>query len=112
MELTFAGLQTANRERGVEWVQDATTKPGLEFATIEMGGETGELLNKVKKYLRYTYGMPGGDPSMEPIADELGDVVICASLLANKLDLDLADCVARKFNKTSDKHGFTVKLPV
>lgn len=125
--LTFDQLQDANRERGAEWTKGATSKPGLEFATIELGGEVGELpealieatvfaarvgrvQNHAKKRLRFEHGMPGGVESLEALEDELADAVICCSLLVNKLDIDLGRVVARKFNKTSEKHGFKTML--
>lgn len=83
----------------------------LEFSAIELGGETGELLNKIKKYLRFKAGMVGGEDNLEDVADELGDVAICCSLLAIQLGISLGDVTARKFNKTSEKHGFPVTLP-
>lgn len=107
MSLTFAELQLANKKRAEYWTNGGPS-PGLEFSVIELGGEVGELLNEVKKLLRFRNGMVGGKDNMQDIADELGDVVVCCSLLANKLGMDLGDITARKFNKTSDKHGFPV----
>ena len=111
--LTFDALQDANRERGKVWGKGQDI-PVL-FNAVELGGECGELLNAIKKAERYKLGMPGGvsfGQSMQDIADELGDVVICCSLLANKLGIDLGAATARKFNKTSEKHGFPQRLPV
>jgi len=126
MTLTFDQLQQANKDRAVHW-RGGGKSPGVESNIIELGGEAGELLeammlavevaaktgkvlNESKKYLRHVNGMVGGKDNLDDVADELGDVVICCSLLANKLGLDLAEITARKFNKTSDKHGFPVKL--
>jgi hypothetical protein len=99
--LTFAGLQTrANAERGAEWVQAATTKPGLEFnATIELGGEIGRTLEQSQEVSAiHVGGMAGacrsGNDASNPVADELGDVVICAESARQQARyLDLADCV-------------------
>lgn len=104
-KLSFDTLQALTEERGKLWGD-----PGAEFHFIEMGGEAGEALNKFKKLLRHRKGMVGGCPDLEPIADELGDVVICAALCAIDLGLDLGEIVARKFNKTSEKHGFPQRL--
>jgi NTP pyrophosphatase (non-canonical NTP hydrolase) len=65
----------------------------------------------LKKNIRAQLDMPGGSFDLTPTEDELGDVVICCSLLANRLGINLGDVVARKFNKTSNKHGFCVLLP-
>lgn len=109
-QLTLAELQRASTERGVAW-RNGQPSLSLEFAVIELGGEAGELLDATKKYLRQMYGMKGAGP-LSDVLDELADVVICCSLLANKLEIDLADAVARKFNATSVKHGFPQRLPV
>lgn len=110
--ISFEGLNVANATRAPEW----GGKPAsIEFKAIELGGEAGECLNKVKKYLRNVEGMVGGvnlDTTREEVADELGDVVICADLLAEKLGINLGEAVMRKFNKTSDKHGFTTKFAI
>lgn len=125
--LTFSDLQEANRVRGEEWTKGAASKPGTEFAVIELGGEAGELVEAVidaaqiaaavgklqnwaKKQLRFDHGMPGGVEALQNIAEEGADVVICVSLLFNKLKLDLGDAVQAKFNKTSAKHGFKTTL--
>jgi hypothetical protein len=37
-------------------------------------------------------------------------VIISAELIAAHLGIDLWACVVDKFNKTSDKHGFPIKM--
>lgn len=126
--LQFDELQDANRERGKIWGKGQEI-PYL-FNAVELGGETGELvealeiglhaaasagktLNAVKKYYRGEIGIAGGvevEKSLDGIRDELGDVVICCSLLANKLGIDLGAATKAKFNKTSDKYGLPTKL--
>jgi NTP pyrophosphatase (non-canonical NTP hydrolase) len=108
-DLTFEKLQHYNHMRGLEWTK-GEEGPGLEFNVIELGGEGGVLQNEIKKMLRFKHGMAGGKDCLNDVADELADVVICCSILANTLNLDLGHCVVDKFNKTSDKHGFSVKL--
>jgi len=103
--MTIEQLQEANRVRGEKW-----GRPGLEFSAIELGGESGEVLNAVKKYIRFKNGMAGGVESLEPIEEELADVVICASLMSNDLNINLTEAIRRKFNKTSEKHGFPDRL--
>jgi len=105
--LTFAQLAAASSNREIEWGTEGST---LEFRTIEMAGEAGELCNQIKKYIRAREGFVGGVPNLEPVADELADVVITCQLLASKLGINLGLSVIRKFDKTSDKHGFKTKL--
>lgn len=121
----FSELQQANKDRAAYWTTGGKS-PGPEFSVIELGGEIGELKqalddlighflvmqNPIKKNIRELLGMAGGSSEVTQSQDELGYVVICCSLLANKLGWDLGEITARKFNKTSDKHGFPVKLAV
>jgi len=119
--LNFFNLRKSNLERGVEW-RGTSGSPlptgkiqSVLFASNELGGETGELQNKIKKFARLIFCMPGsGNLTYEEhkrgIEDELADVVICADLLAIQFGIDLGEVVARKFNETSDKHGFESKI--
>lgn len=103
--LSFVELRDANNRRCEIWGEKS-----VEFSAIELGGETGEFLNEIKKLSRFQSGMAGGKNDPEAVADELADVVICADLCGRKLGIDLDAAVRRKFNKTSDKHGFEIKL--
>lgn len=103
--LTFAELAVITEARGKRWGE-----VDKEFRAIELGGEAGEALNAVKKRIRYERGMPGGVESLEPIEDELGDVVISAQNLAVEFGIDLAAAIRKKFNKTSEQHGFPERL--
>jgi NTP pyrophosphatase (non-canonical NTP hydrolase) len=101
----------------------------------ELAGETGELCNELKKLLRFDrkHGLRMAYPGqsfdfmlehggtgaadhversaiIERIRNELGDVVICASLIAAQFGIDLEQATIDKFNATSDKIGSAVKL--
>ena len=104
MSLNLEDLRYANTKRCRKW--DVNGSHTIEFATIELAGEVGEVCNNVKKYLRATSGMVGGLVDCGNLADELADVIICVDLLAAKFDIDLSKAVVAKFNKTSVKHGF------
>lgn len=108
--LTFYKLQKANIRRGLEWTKDCDVKPGLSFAGLELAGEAGEACNAIKKRVRWELGMPGGVEDLQNVKEELADVVICASLVANKLGIDLGMAVRDKFNATSIKHNFKERL--
>ena len=107
--LDLRRLREANRERAEHWRNGAPPTP-VDFDRIELAGEAGELLNEVKKLMSAVLGLLGEKPDTTGAQEELGDVVICADLLADKLGIDLAEAVRGKFDKTSDKHGFPVKL--
>lgn len=100
-------LRDKNTTRAGEW--DASQLP-VTFVSTELAGEVGEACNEVKKLERHRVGIPGGKDSTLDLAEELADVIICTDLLAARYDIDLGDAVARKFNKTSDKHGFKTRF--
>jgi len=113
MTIKFEDLRKANASRGVEWCGRPNSIEDLEFCAIELGGETGEALDAVKKYLRDLKGFiggVGGKEGLQDIADELGDVVISADRLAETLGIDLGKAVQDKFNKTTEKHGLETTL--
>lgn len=101
-------LRRANVARDREWAKGGDL--GLAFHTIELGGECGELLNKIKKVLREEMGLPGSRTTKEEIETEMGDVLICLDLVAMKLGVDLNLSVCRAFNEKSEGMGFTTRL--
>lgn len=106
--LSFRKLRAANVTRQQEW-------PGYEntdttFKALEVCGEAGELAEAIKKLVRAERGIAGNTASLEAVADELGDVIISADLLAAHLGIDLAAATARKYNKTSIKYGLKSRL--
>lgn len=101
----FHSLVAASAERQKLWGDKDPM-----FAAVELGGECGEALNVVKKLERERLGMAGSRATVEDLADELGDIVICAEILARKYGIDLMQATARKFNKTSRKMGFPIEM--
>ncbi len=101
----YGSLREANAARQKLW----GAKDPM-FAAVELAGEVGEALNVVKKLERERLGMAGSRATKQDLADELGDVAICLDLLAASLGVDLERATAEKFNKTSAKMGFPVKL--
>ncbi|OLP56789.1 hypothetical protein BJF92_12005 [Rhizobium rhizosphaerae] len=82
----------------------------MSFRAIELAGEAGEALNVVKKLERERQGWAGSRATLEQLAEELADVVICADLLALAAGIDLAVAVPRKFNATSEKVGLATRI--
>lgn len=122
MPLTFDTLRLANARRGAQWDGKPATLDDLSFRAMELGGESGEaaeamlhllaatgkVQNVAKKLVREVTGRMGGITVVEAraaLADELGDVVICADRVAELLNIDLGAATAAKFDKTSRKHG-------
>lgn len=104
-DLTFGALRAANEERQKLWCEGGDPKPDLSFRGVELAGEVGEALNVVKKLERERHGWRGSRASIEDLASEIADVIICADLLAEAAGIDLAAAVAEKFNATSEKVG-------
>lgn len=106
-------LREANQDRQNLWdPQDILGGQtiGALFRSNEMVGEAGEAANEVKKLVRESMGIKGSRTSVQKLADELADVIICVDLVANIYDIDLIEAVTHKFNETSDKVGFDIKL--
>lgn len=113
--LMFTSLRDANVARQKEWFgsSDSHTSTDILFRAVELGGEVGEALNKVKKLAREMRGAVGTRASIDEIADELADVIVCVDLLAISLSIDdLRRRVGVKFNATSEKYGLSTRLSV
>lgn len=104
-------LWSANLQRDKEW--NPQKKISLSFRGMELAGEVGELLNELKKLERQQLRLVGSPPDNENLMEELGDVMICLSLICMHLHISPAEFIAatrKKFNKTSDERGLTIKL--
>ncbi len=116
-ELDFTTLRTANRLRQLE----RNPAVGIKIWTLRdwvlaLIGEAGELCNIVKKLQRIDIDDPATHEREAPyllgeMADELGDVVIYADLLAERAGIDLGAAVARKFNQNSAELKLDTVLP-
>jgi NTP pyrophosphatase (non-canonical NTP hydrolase) len=104
----FRTLREANIARGIEW-QGEVELPA-SFWGVEMAGEVGEACNVIKKLERERLGVRGSRDTVEHLAEELADVVICADLVARHYGINLDQAVARKFNATSEKVGLKTRL--
>jgi NTP pyrophosphatase (non-canonical NTP hydrolase) len=122
-------LRRANIERAPDFHAGGIMDWSPAERGNELAGETGELCNELKKLLRLHRSAgafmpaPGVVPNVlnpderaqhkafvAKIRNELGDVVICASLIAAQFGIDLEAATRDKFNATSDKIGSAVKL--
>lgn len=122
--LNLHELQSKNEQRAKEWSKNQTAPVPLSFNGLELVGEIGEaftemlrlvqvgmnLANTIKKHERTNLGLIGGTADLDNLQKEIGDVVICCSLIARKLNFSLSEAVIEKFNTTSDKHKFKTKL--
>lgn len=101
-------LREANRSRQAEW--DSQGKLSLSYLGNAIAGEVGEACNVIKKLDREALGLRGSRASMSELAEELADVVIYIDILAERCGIDLELAIVEKFNKTSEKYGFGVRM--
>lgn len=101
-------LRAANRARQAEW--DPGDQLTLAYRGNELAGEVGEACNVIKKLERERLGIAGSRDTIEHLAEELADVVICADLIAMAAGIDLDAAVREKFNATSKKVGLRTRL--
>jgi len=108
--VSLEDLRAANISRAKEWHGDENT-PSIEYRFMELAGEVGEACNAQKKRQRTAMGIRGGtEDNLDHIKEELADVLICLDLVAMDLGIDLGDAVRKKFNKTSEKYGLSVRM--
>lgn len=77
---TYKKLREANEARQREW--DSGNAISLMYRCNELAGEVGEVCNIIKKLERERLGIVGSRATVDELADELADVVICCDLLA------------------------------
>lgn len=99
--LDFESLELAQRLRQKVWDPEGNSMNLRLYRAVELGGEAGELLNVVKKLERERLGLRGSRDTKEHLEQELGDVVICAQLLAMCYGVDLGAAVRKTFNNKS-----------
>lgn len=76
----------------------------LEYPTLGLAGEAGEVANVVKKIQRDHAGVLT-DEVRTKLKDELGDVLWYISACADELGLTLDDVAAYNVNKLAKRHG-------
>lgn len=101
-------LRDANAARQKEWDKDG----GIDAAYRgnELAGEVGEACNVIKKLERERRGIRGSRDTVDHLAEELADIVICVDLIAMGYGIDLDKAVREKFNATSEKVGLATRL--
>jgi len=101
-------LRAANIVRDPEFDPDGLITPS--FRGNELAGEAGEACNVIKKLERDRLNLRGSRATIDQLAEELGDVIICVDLIAMEYGIDLAKAVREKFNKTSAKLGLAPRI--
>jgi NTP pyrophosphatase (non-canonical NTP hydrolase) len=106
--IALADLRRANVTRQKEW--DAFDQLTLAYRGNELAGEVGEACNVIKKLERERLGIKGSRDTVEHLAEELADVIICTDLIAMQAGIDLSSAVIAKFNASSEKVGLKTRL--
>ncbi len=76
----------------------------LEYPTLGLAGEAGEVANIVKKIQR-DHGGTITDETRLKLKDELGDVLWYISACADELGLTLGEIAEFNVNKLAKRHG-------
>ena len=76
----------------------------LEYPTLGLAGEAGEVANVVKKIQR-DHGGIINDQIRTKLKDELGDVLWYISACADELGLTLAEIAEYNVDKLAKRHG-------
>lgn len=117
MMINLGGLRDfakLNRARSDKWHPAGLNSWSLSDWAVALAGETGELCNVIKKLNRSRDGLIGNNvPDSElsaQMADEIADVFCYLDLLAQAAGLELDECVRIKFNKVSERNGFSERI--
>lgn len=101
-------LRAANLARQAEW--DAGNQLTAAYRGNELAGEVGEACNAIKKLERERLGIRGSRDTIEHLAEELADVLICVDLIAAHYGIDMDRALESKFNATSNANGLSTRL--
>lgn len=101
-------LRECNLARQREW--DPDDRITIEYRGNELAGEVGEACNVIKKLARERLGIRGSRATLDQLAEELADAIICADLIAMQAGVNLDAAVRRKFNATSEKYNLRTRM--
>jgi NTP pyrophosphatase (non-canonical NTP hydrolase) len=99
MHLTFEEYQTAARQTALY----PKRLQNLEYPTLGLAGEAGEVANIVKKIQR-DCGGEITDDTRARLKDELGDVLWYISACADELHLTLSEIAEFNVEKLAKRH--------
>jgi NTP pyrophosphatase (non-canonical NTP hydrolase) len=99
MKLTFEEYQ----RQASETAMYPKRLQNLEYPTLGLTGEAGEVANVVKKIQR-DFGGKITDEIRAKLKDELGDVLWYISACADELDLTLEEVAEFNINKLARRH--------
>ena len=75
----------------------------LEYLTLRLTGEAGEIANKVKKFIRDGASKEEYIAKRVEIGYEIGDVMWYCAVLAEELDMNLGHIMEKNLEKLADR---------
>ena len=75
----------------------------LEYLTLGLAGEAGEISNKVKKLIRDGADREDYHAKLNAIGHELGDVLWYCAMLAKEVDMNLGRIMEDNLDKLADR---------
>jgi len=75
----------------------------LEYLTLGLAGEAGEIANKVKKLIRDGADREDYHAKLNAIGHELGDVLWYCAMLAREVDMNLGRIMKDNLEKLADR---------
>ena len=104
MKLSFAEYQTNAKQTALY----PNRLKNLEYPTLGLAGEAGEVANIVKKIQR-DFGGEITDEIRAKLKDELGDVLWYISACADELGLTLSEIAEFNIEKLAKRHNRKTK---
>jgi NTP pyrophosphatase (non-canonical NTP hydrolase) len=102
-------LRHSNAARELERDPNGLCTPS--FRGLELGNEVGEAMGVIKKLERARLGIKGGSvETVEHLAEEIADCLICLDLCAMTFDIDIEAAVRAKFNAISSRDGWKTRI--
>ena len=79
-------------------------KQAMEYLTLGLTGESGEIANKVKKFIRDGAAKDEYLAKRIEIGYEIGDVLWYCAVLAEELEMNLGHIMEKNLDKLADRH--------
>ena len=79
-------------------------KQAMEYLTLGLTGESGEIANKVKKFIRDGAVKDEYLAKRIEIGYEIGDVLWYCAVLAEELEMNLGHIMEKNLDKLADRH--------
>lgn len=118
--LSFKELAQINLQRALRWHKDGIEEWNEAEWTNAMAGEAGEACNASKKLRRLINGMQQADgdtpapkslyEARRKVLKEVGDTVIYADLVCQRVNGTMEEAVKLAFNQVSEREGFPERL--